>query len=63
MNTTVIANSSLPDMMPMNGEGPFLNPLSKSYESFTVTQGTKTKFLTVHWAIEPNFLGPLGYST
>ena len=25
MNTTVIANSSLPDMMLMNGKGPFLN--------------------------------------
>lgn len=58
MNTTVVANSSLPEMMLMNGKGPFLNPLSKTYESFTVTQGTKTKFLTVQWVIEPNFLGP-----
>ena len=44
-------------MMLMNG--PFLNPVSKSYESFTVTQGTETKFLTIQWVIEPNILGPL----
>ena len=25
MNTTVMANSSLPDMMLMNGKGPFMN--------------------------------------
>ncbi|KAK9283400.1 hypothetical protein L1049_011642 [Liquidambar formosana] len=39
MNTELLAYYSPPDMMLMNGKGPYMNPLAKAHESFTVTQG------------------------
>ncbi|KAL5569461.1 hypothetical protein UlMin_026036 [Ulmus minor] len=39
MNTKLMANESLPDKILMNGKGPYMDPLAKSHESFTVTKG------------------------
>ncbi|KAF5948026.1 hypothetical protein HYC85_013983 [Camellia sinensis] len=39
LNTTVWAYHMPPDGMLMNGKGPYLDPLTKAHESFTVTQG------------------------
>ncbi|TQD93652.1 hypothetical protein C1H46_020755 [Malus baccata] len=39
MGTPLVAYHAIPDIILMNGKGPFGNPMSKSYESFNVTQG------------------------
>ncbi|KAB2595931.1 monocopper oxidase-like protein SKU5 [Pyrus ussuriensis x Pyrus communis] len=39
MGTPLVAYHGIPDIILMNGKGPFGNPMSKSYESFNVTQG------------------------
>lgn len=40
MNTNLTAYDSPPDRMLMNGKGSYLDPLAKTHESFSVTQGT-----------------------
>ncbi|CAN1238511.1 Monocopper oxidase-like protein SKU5, partial [Linum grandiflorum] len=39
MDTEVVAYEALPDIMLMNGKGPYGHKLTKDYESFTVTSG------------------------
>ncbi|KAM2483628.1 hypothetical protein ACFX1W_041242 [Malus domestica] len=39
MGTPLVAYHAIPDIILMNGKGPVGNPMSKSYESFNVTQG------------------------
>lgn len=41
MDTSVTANNAIPDVMLMNGKGPYGYENLKTYESFTVTKGTE----------------------
>ena len=40
MEDKQVAFQAIPDIILMNGKGPFGHPLSKSYESFSVTKST-----------------------
>lgn len=40
MEDKQMAFQAIPDIILMNGKGPYGHPLSKSYESFSVTKGT-----------------------
>ncbi|XP_059458431.1 monocopper oxidase-like protein SKU5 [Corylus avellana] len=44
MNTKLTAYNSPPDRMLMNGKGTYLDPLTKTHESFAVTQGKNYRF-------------------
>lgn len=41
MDTSLTADNAIPDVMLMNGKGPYGHQMSKTYESFTVTKGTE----------------------
>jgi hypothetical protein len=40
MHFNTVAFDGIPDIMLMNGKGPFGHQLTKAYESFIVTKGT-----------------------
>ncbi|KAI4346469.1 hypothetical protein L6164_007363 [Bauhinia variegata] len=46
LDSEVTAHDNLPDWMLINGKGPYMNPLSRFHESFTVTPG-KTYLLRI----------------
>lgn len=40
-NNEIVVHETLPDIVLMNGKGSYINLLTKSYESFTVTKGKR----------------------
>ncbi|CAN1238521.1 Monocopper oxidase-like protein SKU5 [Linum grandiflorum] len=51
MDTEVVAYEALPDIMLMNGKGPYGHKLTKDYESFTVTSVVKFSGKTYRFRI------------
>lgn len=46
LDVPVMAYNMTPDVMLMNGKGPYGHPMAKGYESFTVTKGIADDFDT-----------------
>ncbi|PKI34879.1 hypothetical protein CRG98_044725 [Punica granatum] len=44
LNDRLIASHMIPDVILMNGKGPYEHPMGKAYESFTVTKGKTYRF-------------------
>ena len=59
MDSTLAAYFSIPDIILMNGKGPYGHPFSRSYESFNVTKGNfneiKLTGITLLQELVPDF--------